>query len=46
MIPHGSEDLHNEGFELSLVDGKRTYDLLLDLLDPKLVKYKRGPIAA
>src|SRR5215469_8129894 len=30
------QGLHNEGFELSMVDGKRTYDLLLDLLDPKL----------
>jgi sugar phosphate isomerase/epimerase len=30
--------LHNEGFELSEVDGKRTYDLLLGLLDAKLVK--------
>jgi sugar phosphate isomerase/epimerase len=34
------QGLHNEGFELSMVDGKRTYDLLLDLLDPKLVKYQ------
>ena len=32
--------LHNEGFELSMVDGKRTYDLLLDLLDPKWVKFQ------
>jgi sugar phosphate isomerase/epimerase len=32
------QGLHNEGFELSMVDGKRTYDLLLGLLDPKLVK--------
>jgi sugar phosphate isomerase/epimerase len=32
--------LHNEDFELSMVDGKRTYDLLLDLLDPKLVKFQ------
>jgi sugar phosphate isomerase/epimerase len=32
------QGLHNEGFELSMVDGKRTYDLLLDLLDPSLVK--------
>jgi sugar phosphate isomerase/epimerase len=30
--------LHNEGFELSEVDGKRTYDILLTLFDPKLVK--------
>ena len=34
------QGLHNEGFELSMVDGKRTYDLLLDLLDPKLVKFQ------
>lgn len=32
--------LHNEGFEVSMVGGKRTYDLLFDLLDPKLVKYQ------
>jgi len=32
--------LHNEGFEVSMVEGKRTYDLLFDLLDPKLVKYQ------
>src|SRR6266481_2445214 len=32
------QGLHNEDFELSIVDGKRTYDLLLDFLDPKLVK--------
>jgi sugar phosphate isomerase/epimerase len=34
------QGLHNEGFELSMVDGKRTYDLLLDLLDPTLVKFQ------
>jgi sugar phosphate isomerase/epimerase len=34
------QGLHNEGFELSKVDGKRTYDLLFDLLDPKLVKFQ------
>ena len=34
------QGLHNEGFELSMVDGKRTYDLLLDLLDPSLVKFQ------
>jgi sugar phosphate isomerase/epimerase len=34
------QGLHNEGFELSMVDGKRTYDLLLDLLDPALVKFQ------
>jgi len=34
------QGLHNEDFELSMVDGKRTYDLLLDLIDPKLVKFQ------
>ncbi|MGB7845356.1 MAG: TIM barrel protein [Candidatus Acidiferrum sp.] len=34
------QGLHNEEFELSLVDGRRTYDLLLELLDPKLVKFQ------
>ena len=34
------QGLHNENFELSTVDGKRTYDLLLDFLDPKLVKFQ------
>jgi sugar phosphate isomerase/epimerase len=32
--------LHNENFETSTVDGKRTYDLLFELLDPKLVKFQ------
>src|SRR5580704_15184246 len=32
------QGLHNEGFELSMVDGKRMYDLLVELLDPQLVK--------
>jgi sugar phosphate isomerase/epimerase len=34
------QGLHNEGFELSSVNGQRTYDLLLELLDPKLVKFQ------
>jgi sugar phosphate isomerase/epimerase len=34
------QGLHNEGFELSKVDGQRTYDLLFGLLDPKLVKFQ------
>jgi sugar phosphate isomerase/epimerase len=34
------QGLHNEDFELSTVGGKRTYDLLFDLLDPKLVKFQ------
>jgi sugar phosphate isomerase/epimerase len=34
------QGLHNEEFELSTVDGKRTYDVLFDLLDPKLVKFQ------
>jgi sugar phosphate isomerase/epimerase len=32
--------LHNEGFESSMVDGKRTYDVLFSLLDPKLIKFQ------
>lgn len=34
------QGLHNERFELTRVDGKRTYDLLFKLLDPKLVKFQ------
>jgi len=34
------QGLHNEDFECSTVDGKRTYDVLLELLDPKLVKFQ------
>jgi sugar phosphate isomerase/epimerase len=34
------QGLHNENFELTMVDGKRTYDLLFELLDPKLVKFQ------
>jgi sugar phosphate isomerase/epimerase len=34
------QGLHNENFELTTVDGRRTYDILLDLLDPKLVKFQ------
>jgi sugar phosphate isomerase/epimerase len=34
------QGLHNEDFELTTVDGKRTYDLLLGLLDPKLIKFQ------
>lgn len=32
--------LHNEDFEVSKVEGKRTYDILLALLDPKLIKFQ------
>jgi sugar phosphate isomerase/epimerase len=34
------QGLHNEGFESSIVEGRRTYDILLELLDPKLVKFQ------
>jgi len=34
------QGLHNEGFELSEVDGRRTYDVLFELLDPALVKFQ------
>jgi sugar phosphate isomerase/epimerase len=47
------QGLHNEGFELSMVDGERPYDVLMRLLDPKLVKFQfqmstisRGFVAA
>ena len=32
--------LHNEDFELTKVNGQRTYDLLFNLLDPNLVKFQ------
>ena len=32
------QGLHNEGLEMSEVDGRRAYDILLGLLDAKLVK--------
>lgn len=32
--------LHNEGFESATVDGRRVYDVLFELLDPKLVKFQ------
>jgi sugar phosphate isomerase/epimerase len=34
------QGLHNEEFELSTVNGKRSYDILFELLDPKLVKFQ------
>jgi sugar phosphate isomerase/epimerase len=34
------QGLHNEDFEISMVNGRRTYDVLLELLDPKLVKFQ------
>lgn len=34
------QGLHNEDFELSTVDGQRTYDVLFGLLDPRLVKFQ------
>src|SRR5271166_1197193 len=34
------QGLHNEDFELTMVEGKRTYDVLFGLLDPKLVKFQ------
>jgi sugar phosphate isomerase/epimerase len=34
------QGLHNEDFEHAMVDGKRAYDLLIDLLDPELVKFQ------
>lgn len=34
------QGLHNEDFELTEVNGKRTYDILFELLDPELVKFQ------
>jgi len=34
------QGLHNEDFELTKVDGQRTYDLLFKLMDAKLVKFQ------
>lgn len=34
------QGLHNEGFEMSEVEGRRTYDLLFELLDPSLVCFQ------
>jgi sugar phosphate isomerase/epimerase len=34
------QGLHNEDFEHAIVEGKRVYDLLFDLLDPELVKFQ------
>jgi sugar phosphate isomerase/epimerase len=32
------QGLHNEGLENSMLDGRKVYDILLELFDPKLVK--------
>ena len=47
------QGLHNEGFEMTSVGGRRTYDILFELLDPSLVKFQfqmstisRGFVAA
>jgi hypothetical protein len=37
--------LYNEDIELLTVDGKRTYDLLFKLLDPKLVKFQVSTVS-
>ncbi len=34
------QGLHNENFETSMVDGKRTYDVLIGLLNPKFVNFQ------
>lgn len=34
------QGLHNEDFELTKVDGQRTYDLLFQLLEPQFVKFQ------
>jgi len=35
-----TQALHDENFEVSMVGGKRVYDMLFGLLDPKLVKFQ------
>jgi sugar phosphate isomerase/epimerase len=35
-----TQGLHDEGFEISSVNGKRVYDILFELLDPKYVKFQ------
>jgi sugar phosphate isomerase/epimerase len=34
------QGLHNEGFEVSMVEGRRTYDVLMGLLDATLIKFQ------
>lgn len=34
------QGLHNEGFELTMVGGRRTYDILIELLDPRFVNFQ------
>jgi len=34
------QGVHNEEFEMTMVNGKRTYDVLFELLDPNLVKFQ------
>jgi sugar phosphate isomerase/epimerase len=34
------QTLHNENFETSMVGDKRVYDMLFEMLDPKLVKFQ------
>jgi sugar phosphate isomerase/epimerase len=35
-----TQGLHDEGFEVAMIGGKRVYDMLFDLLDPKYVKFQ------
>lgn len=35
-----TQGLHDENFEVGMVGGKRVYDVLFGLLDPKLVKFQ------
>ncbi len=35
-----TQALHDENFEVGMVEGKRVYDVLFGLLDPKLVKFQ------
>ena len=35
-----TQGMHHEGFENSMVDGRRVFDVLFELLDPKLVRFQ------
>jgi sugar phosphate isomerase/epimerase len=37
---HITQGLHDETFEVSSVNGRRVYDVLFDLLDPRFVKFQ------
>ena len=34
------QGMHHEGFENQMIDGRRVFDILFDLMDPKLVRFQ------